>query len=344
MNPYSRSSYLFDLPEELIAQYPCSPRDQSRLMVVERATGNIYEKRFFEIVDFLQSGDQLVFNNTKVIPARLRGKRLTGGSVEVFLTRRLNDDKWEALVRPAKKLLSGTQVTFSDDLNCKIVEELPEGRRIVQFDYKGDFDQVLAKHGQIPLPLYIHREVDPNTDVERYQTIYASTPGALAAPTAGLHFTREILEKLAEKEVYQTTVTLHVGIGTFRPVQVENITEHQMHSEHFIISEDAAQRLNNRDLSHRQICVGTTTCRTLESSCGKDGLIRAGEYDTDIFIYPGYQFKYVQSLLTNFHVPSSSLLMLVCAFAGYDLIMEAYAKAIKDRFRFFSYGDAMLIL
>lgn len=344
-DPYSLAAYQFSLPAELIAQQPCSPRDHSRLMIVDRASGHISEIVFHELTDFLNAKDQLVFNNTKVIPARLLGQRVTGGEAEIFLLRKQNaaDQIWEVLARPGKKLPINSKVIFSDTFSCEILEVLADGSRIVRFNFEGEFEQNLQKCGKIPLPQYIRRK-EAFCDSEDYQTVFAAQSGAVAAPTAGLHFTREMLAKVTEKEVYQTFVTLHVGLGTFRPVQVEDIRQHVMHSERIIIPPEAAERLNNRQVGARQICVGTTCCRTLETASTEEGIIAAGSYDTSIFIYPGYRFKYMKSLLTNFHLPGSSLLMLVSAFAGRELIKEAYAKAIEKRFRFFSYGDAMLIL
>lgn len=343
-NLFALSSYQFELPKELVAKYPCTPRDSSRLMIVNRSTGGISEVVFRELVELLHSGDSLVFNDTKVIPARLIGKRESGGEAELFLTRRVSNDIWEALVRPAKKLPEGASITFSPELACKILSTMPNGSRCVRFLYEGDFEKLLEKYGQIPLPHYIDRAVEPLLDSESYQTVFARYPGAVAAPTAGLHFTQAMLNGLEARNVKQTTLTLHVGVGTFRPVQTEDIRDHQMHTEQIQISAEASRFLSHRDSTKTQICVGTTTCRALEALVGSAGMIPAGEYETNIFIYPGYPFKYVRSLLTNFHLPGSSLLMLVCAFAGYELAMEAYSKAIKERFRFYSYGDAMLIL
>lgn len=336
------SSYLFELPQELIAQYPCVPRDQSRLMLVDRPSGNITEMVFHDLVDFLKDGDRLIFNNTKVIPARLIGNRESGGSSEVLLLRCLEEGLWEALVRPAKKLKLGTRIAFASDFYCDVQEELPDGKRLLKFSYEGSFDLLLNKYGKIPLPPYINREEDRKVDCESYQTIYAAVPGAVAAPTAGLHFTQQLLDRLNKKGIKRTDITLHVGMGTFKPVQTENITEHQMHFEQAIITPQAAREL--RSENQRNICIGTTTCRVLEHSWNVNQGIEAGEFETNLFIYPGYKFKFVKHLLTNFHLPGSSLFMLTCAFGGYDLIKEAYAKAIKDKFRFFSYGDAMLIL
>ncbi len=341
----SLSAYQFDLPPELIAQVPITPRDSSRLMVIDRSTGNISEMVFRDLKDFLKSRDSLVFNDTKVIPARIIGKRPTGGTAEIFLVRSLGNHIWEALARPGKKMRAGSKVEFGNNFSCEILETLPNGNKIVRFDTGGeDFERQLDKFGQMPLPMYIKREGKNEEDAERYQTIYAANPGALAAPTAGLHFTEEMIKYMKNKGIDQSHITLHVGLGTFRPVQVDDIRQHPMHSEQFLISPDTATRLNQRSITHRQICVGTTSCRALETASNVNGEIISGTYDTNIFIHPGYQFKYVKSLLTNFHIPGSTLLMLVCAFAGYDLTMEAYARAIKDRYRFYSYGDAMLIL
>ena len=338
------SSYQFDLPEELIAQKPCSPRDASRLMVVDRASGEIFEMPFHEIVHLFEEGDGLVFNDTKVIPSRLIGKKESGGAVEIFLTQPYSDGTWEALAKPGRRLHSGTRVFFGDDFFCEILETLPDGGKRVKLSCDGDIDSALLKYGKIPLPHYIKEGENPLAHLDWYQTVYAKSSGAVAAPTAGLHFTNNLLKELDALGVSQTYVTLHVGVGTFRPVKVENIRNHVMHKEKFVISNEAAKQLNSRPLDKLQICVGTTCCRTLESAVSNQGLILPGEKSTDIFIYPGYSFKYVKSMLTNFHLPGSTLLMLVSAFAGHDLMMEAYAKAVKDKFRFFSYGDAMLIL
>jgi len=343
-DPYLLSSYQFDLPQELIAQTPCNPRDSSRLMVIDRQSGNIHEMVFRDLVDFLHKGDSLVFNDTRVIPARLLGKRKGGGDSEIFLVAKRSSDTWEVLARPGKKLGIGATVSFGLDFSCEIIEILDNGNRLAKFLCEGDFDTLLEKYGQIPLPHYIRREAVDEGDKERYQTVFASNPGAVAAPTAGLHFTSEMLHQLQTKQVEQTHITLHIGLGTFRPVQVEDIRQHAMHSEHVIITPQAAEKLNSRPKNGRQICVGTTCCRSLESMVTLDGSIRSGESDTQIFIYPGCQFRYVQHLLTNFHLPGSSLIMLVSAFAGYELVMEAYDKAVKERYRFFSYGDAMLII
>ena len=341
-NPHLLSTYDYKLPEELIASKPIYPRDKSRLLVIDRAKQTLEELRFEELADLLKAEDELVFNDTKVIPARIYGKKTTGAAIELLLTRFRQDSQWECLARPGKKLPPGTLVEIGPGFAALIIEDLEGGGKLVQFQYEGDFEAYLKQYGEIPLPHYMKRSA-VHEDQQDYQTVYAKNPGASAAPTAGLHFTVELLEQLKQKRVKQTTLTLHTGVGTFKPVKVDDIREHQMHTEQFFITEEAAKQLNQRT-GHTQICVGTTTCRALESSADERGVIHAGEYDTNIFIYPGYKFKYVNKLLTNFHFPKSTLLMLVCAFGGYELIMEAYAKAVKERFRFYSYGDAMLIL
>lgn len=341
---FSLSAYEFTLPSDLIAQHPAEPRDQSRLMIVDRHDGSLSEIRFCELADFLKSGDSLVFNDTKVIPARLIGKREGGGNTEVFLLKQLSLDSWEALARPGKKLKPGSPVVFGDHLRCTVIDTLGNGNKILQFEWEGAFEAALAIYGQIPLPPYIRQGHSAESDSKSYQTVFAKHPGAVAAPTAGLHFTERLLKGLNDQGVDQTWITLHVGLGTFRPVQTQDIRTHVMHAETFIITPEAAEKLNKTPKGKRQICVGTTCCRTLESASTVEGKIISGEHETDIFIYPGYQFKYVRSMITNFHLPGSTLLMLVCTFGGYDLIMEAYAKAIEKRFRFYSYGDAMLIL
>lgn len=341
---FSLSSYQFDLPQELIAQHPSSPRDHSRLMIVDRKSGNLSEIQFGELRSLLQQGDSLVFNDTKVIPARLMGTREYGGAAEILLVKQLEIDKWRVLARPGKKLKPGAKIRFGENLICEILETLEEGTKIVRFEWIGSFEATLQQYGKIPLPPYIRDGEASEDDLTTYQTVYARHFGAVAAPTAGLHFTKELLQDLAEKGVKENHVTLHVGLGTFKPVQTEDIRQHQMHHEECIILSECAKELNNRSQNSKQICVGTTCCRVLESAANVDGKITPGQYDTNIFIYPGYSFKYVQTLLTNFHLPGSSLLMLVSAFAGYALMMEAYEKAIKDRYRFYSYGDAMLIV
>lgn len=338
------SSYDFPFDQSLIAQFPHSPRDESRLMIVDRSTGNLSEVLFKDILDLLSPNDSLVFNNTKVIPARLLGKRESGGNAEIFLIKPLGQDTWEVLAKPGKKLKIGAKVYFSDNFQCQVTSILEDGSRHAKFIFEGDFYQHLAECGQTPLPQYIKREPDQEIDEERYQTVYAKHEGAVAAPTAGLHFTPNLLEQLTNKQVHQQFVTLHVGLGTFKPVQVDDVRDHKMHSETCFVDPQTATTINAIKNAGRQICVGTTSCRVLESASDVNGVLKEGTFDTDIFIYPGYQFKHVEALLTNFHLPKSTLLMLVSAFAGHDLMMEAYNKAVKDKFRFFSYGDAMLIL
>lgn len=341
---FSLESYQYELPAELIAQYPSDDREGSRLLVVDRQNGHIFEVPFRDLKDFLKAGDSFVFNNTKVIPARLLGSRLQGGKAEIFLLKQLSQDTWKVLAKPGKKLKVGSRVTFGPDFSCEILESLEDGMKIVQFMYNGIFQEVLSRYGQIPLPHYIRGGKSQTIDTERYQTVFAKEPGAVAAPTAGLHFSREMLDALEERGIGFDYITLHVGIGTFKPVLTEDIRQYDIHQESFSITEETAQRLNRKKEGMKRICVGTTTCRALESAADAEGAIIAGDYETKIFIYPGYQFKYVDHLITNFHLPGSSLLMLVSAFAGYDLMREAYQKAVEKRFRFFSYGDAMLII
>ena len=343
MDPFSLKSYQFPLPEELIAQFPCTPRDSSRLLVLDRSKGTIEECIFRDIPHLLNDGDRLIFNNTKVIPARLYGIRPTGGQVEIMLHRIRRDGCWEAMARPGKKLQIGSKVIFGEDFFCIIEEVLPNGLRIIRFNDVENFTQKLNQYGQMPLPHYIKREAEAQFDDERYQTVYAQNPGAVAAPTAGLHFTPELLNLLEKKGVDREYLTLHVGLGTFKPVQADDIRNHEMHYEQVMISKELAEALCTPG-SGREICVGTTCCRALESAADENGMVKGGAYDTNIFIYPGYKFKRVEYLLTNFHLPGSTLLMLVCALAGYDLTMEAYHQAVEKKFRFFSYGDAMLIL
>lgn len=343
-NLFLSSSYHYDFDESLIAHYPLTPRDSSRLMVVHRSTGHIEEMIFHEIDQLLEPGDRLIFNDTKVIPPRLLGRRASGGAAEIFLVKPSADGTWIALAKPGKKLRVGATVRFGPDFSCEILDVHEDGSRSVKFIHDGPFEEMIEHYGQIPLPHYIKREADQQFDKERYQTVYAANPGALAAPTAGLHFTHPLLEKLGSKGIRKEQVTLHVGLGTFKPVQVDDIRHHHMHSERCIILPETAERLNDSQKIKRNICVGTTSCRVMESAATEEGLIKPGAFDTDIFIYPGYTFRFTQGLLTNFHLPGSTLMMLVSAFAGYDLIMEAYQKAVKEKFRFYSYGDAMLII
>ena len=334
--------FYYDLPEELIAQVPIKKRDESRLMVLDRKKQTIEHKVFKDILDYLQPGDCLVRNNTKVIPARIYGKKETGANVEFLLLNNIEGDIWESIVRPGNKLHVGTKVTFGDGkLNAEILEVMEGGTRKVKFTYDGIFNEILDQIGLMPLPPYIHEELK---EKDRYQTVYAKYQGSAAAPTAGLHFTEELLEKIKEKGVEIANVTLHVGIGTFRPVKVEKIEEHHMHSEHYYIKQEDVDKINNaRKNGGRIISVGTTSCRVLESIADENGFVKETEGDTSIFIYPGYKFKCIDGLITNFHLPESTLLMLVSALAGKDYIMNAYNEAVKERYRFFSFGDAMLI-
>jgi len=337
------SDFYYDLPKELIAQDPLADRSSSRLLVLDK-NGGIDHRHFTDVTEYLKNGDCLVLNDTKVIPARLIGtKEDTGANVEVFLLKRKTDNVWETLVRPGKKLRAGARVTFGDgSLKCEITECLPDGNRLVKFFYEGIFEEILDRLGQMPLPPYITHKL---ADKTRYQTVYAKCEGSAAAPTAGLHFTRDLLDKIAAMGVKICFVTLHVGLGTFRPVKVDDVTEHKMHSEWYSISDEAAKLINDTKSSGgRVICVGTTSCRTIESASNENGHVSAKCGDTDIFIYPGYRFKVLDGLITNFHLPESTLLMLVSALAGKDNILNAYAEAIKERYRFFSFGDAMFIL
>ncbi len=337
------SDFKYDLPEELIAQVPLEKRDESRLMILNRKNKTIEHKKFRDVIEYLQPGDVLVRNNTKVIPARLYGKKETGAHVEFLLLNNIEGDIWESIVRPGNKLHVGTKVIFGDGLlEAQILEVMPGGTRKVEFKYKGIFNEILDQIGLMPLPPYIHEELKEN---DRYQTVYAKYEGSAAAPTAGLHFTPELLEKISQKGVKIANVTLHVGIGTFRPVKVDKVENHQMHSEHFYIKQEDADIINNAKKSgHRVIAVGTTSCRVLETVANNDGLVQAIEGDTQIFIYPGYNFKVLDGLITNFHLPESTLLMLVSALAGKEYIMNAYNEAVKNKYRFFSFGDAMLII
>lgn len=335
--------FWYDLPEELIAQTPLADRDTSRLLVLDRNSGNVTHRHFFDILDYLQPGDCLVMNDSRVLPARLIGNRPGGGVAELLLLKELDDGRWECLARPGKKLREGQRVTFGDGkLIATVTEVMPDGNRIVKFDYEGIFLEVLEQLGRMPLPPYIKAELQDN---ERYQTVYSRNPGSAAAPTAGLHFTNALLEKIRGKGVQTAFVTLHVGLGTFRPVSAEEITDHHMHSELCMISGETAQILNStRQTGGRIICVGTTSCRTLESLVNDDGSFSAGSKWTEIFIYPGYRFKAMDGLITNFHLPESTLVMLVSAFAGRENVLNAYAEAVREKYRFFSFGDAMLIL
>ena len=335
--------FYYDLPEELIAQDPLVDRSSSRLLTLDKNSGAFSHHVFRDIVDYLNPGDCLVVNNTKVIPARLMGeKEGTGAGIEVLLLKRNEGDVWETLVKPGKKARPGARISFGGGLLVgEVVDIVEEGNRLIKFEYDGIFEEILDQLGQMPLPPYItHRLEDKN----RYQTVYAKHNGSAAAPTAGLHFTPEVLEKIKAKGVKVAEVTLHVGLGTFRPVKVENILEHHMHSEFYMVDEDQAAIINEtKKNGGRVICVGTTSCRTLESATGEDGILKAGSGWTEIFIYPGYQFKILDALITNFHLPESTLLMLISALAGRDNVMAAYEEAVKERYRFFSFGDAMFI-
>ena len=335
--------FWYDLPEELIAQTPLEKRDTSRLMVLDRQTGEVSHKHFYDILDYIQPGDCLVLNDSRVLPARLLGHRPTGGAVELLLLRDLGDGMWECLAKPGRKCMPGQEIIFGDgQLTATVCEVKDDGNRIVRFHYEGIFLEVLERLGKMPLPPYIKAELQ---DQERYQTVYSRQVGSAAAPTAGLHFTKELLETLRAKGVKTAFVTLHVGLGTFRPVKAENILEHYMHSELCMMGEETAALLNEtRQNGGRIICVGTTSCRTLESLVNEDGSFAAKSKWTEIFIYPGYSFKAMDGLITNFHLPESTLVMLVSAFAGRENVLAAYKEAVREQYRFFSFGDAMIIL
>ena len=332
----------YELPEELIAQTPIEKRDESRLMVLDRKEQTIEHKHFKDIIDYLEPGDVLVRNNTKVIPARLYGKKETGAKVEFLLLNNMEKDIWECIVRPGNKLHIGAKVIFGDGLlKAEVLDTMPGGTRKVEFHYEGIFNEILDKIGLMPLPPYIHESLKEN---DRYQTVYAKYEGSAAAPTAGLHFTPELLKKIEEKGIDIANVTLHVGIGTFRPVKEDTVEAHQMHSEHFYIKEEDCEKINKAKKSgHRVIAVGTTSCRVLETIADDNGYVKPIEGDTQIFIYPGYKFRCLDALITNFHLPQSTLVLLVSALAGKDYIMKAYKEAVKQKYRFFSFGDAMLI-
>lgn len=334
------SDFYFELPEELIAQDPLEDRSASRLLVIDKNTGKTKHEVFRNIIDYLNPGDCLVLNNTKVIPARLLGvKKETGASVEVLLLKRREGDVWETLVKPGKKMKPGAHLTFGNGiLNAEVLDVVEEGNRLIRFSYEGIFEEVLDRLGEMPLPPYItHKLKDKN----RYQTVYAKYDGSAAAPTAGLHFTQELLAKIEEKGVKLAYVTLHVGLGTFRPVKADHILEHHMHSEYYKITAQAAQVINETKKSgHRVICVGTTSCRTVESAADENGMLTECCGDTEIFIYPGYRFKVLDCLITNFHLPESTLVMLVSALAGRENVLKAYAEAVREKYRFFSFGDA----
>ena len=337
------SDFYYDLPQELIAQTPLERRDTSRLMVLDPATQRIEHRHFYDLIDYLNPGDCLVMNDSRVLPARLLGKRMpTGGAVEVLLLTDRGNKTWECLVKPGRKLHEGAQISFGDGaLTAEVTQVLESGNRLVQFHYDGIFLEILERLGKMPLPPYIKEELE---DGERYQTVYSRVSGSAAAPTAGLHFTKELLERIEQKGVHLAYITLHVGLGTFRPVKVEDVTAHHMHSEFCMISAETAALLNEtRRAGKRIVCVGTTSCRTLESLADENGGFAERSAWTDIFIYPGYRFRAMDALVTNFHLPESTLIMLVSAFAGYDFTMRAYREAVQERYRFFSFGDAMFL-
>lgn len=337
-----RQDFYYELPEELIAQDPLEDRSSSRLLVLDKRSGAVSHHVFKEIVDYLKEGDCLVINDTKVIPARLIGSKVgTDAKIEILLLKRKENNIWETLVKPGKKAKPGTKISFGDGILAgEVLEIVEEGNRLIQFSYEGIFEEILDRLGQMPLPPYITHQLKER---ERYNTVYAAHDGSAAAPTAGLHFTPELLCEIEKKGVDIARVTLHVGLGTFRPVKVDEITDHHMHSEFYQISEEAAEKINRAKEKGRIICVGTTSCRTIESAADETGHIRAGSGWTDIFIYPGYRFKVLDGLITNFHLPESTLIMLVSALAGREHVMEAYEEAVKERYRFFSFGDAMLV-
>lgn len=338
-----KSDFYFELPQELIAQDPLEDRSSSRLLMLDKDTGAVSHHVFREIADYLRPGDCLVLNNTKVIPARLLGEREgTGAHVELLLLKRREGDVWETLVKPGKKCKPGTRLSFGGGLlRAEVLETVEEGNRLIHFEYDGIWEEVLDRLGEMPLPPYITHKLQ---DKNRYQTVYAKYEGSAAAPTAGLHFTRELLEKIESKGVNIAYVTLHVGLGTFRPVKEDNVLNHHMHSEYYQVTEEAAKKINDaKKAGGRVICVGTTSCRTIESAADENGVVRPGSDNTEIFIYPGYRFKVLDALITNFHLPESTLVMLVSALAGRENVLNAYEEAIKERYRFFSFGDAMFI-
>ena len=338
------SDFYYDLPEELIAQDPLEDRTASKLLVLDRKTGAVKHKIFSDVIDYLNKGDCLVINNTRVIPARLIGeKEGTGGKVEVLLLKRRANDVWETLVKPGKKLRPGAKITFGDGrLRAEVLEVVEEGNRLVKFYYEGIFEEILDSLGEMPLPPYITHKLE---DKEMYQTVYAKFDGSAAAPTAGLHFTKELLNKIEEKGIKIASITLHVGLGTFRPVKVDDVNNHHMHTEWYEVNAEAAEIINETKRNGgRVICVGTTSCRTIESVADENGYMKAKTGETDIFIYPGYKFKVMDGLITNFHLPESTLVMLVSAFAGKENVLSAYETAVKERYRFFSFGDAMILI
>ncbi len=344
MSELKKSDFYFDLPQELIAQDPLEDRSASRLLVLNRKTGAVEHHTFREITNYVRSGDCLVLNNTKVIPARLMGvKEDTGAAIEVLLLKRRDNDVWETLVKPGKKARPGAKIVFGDGcLRAEVLDVEEEGNRLIRFDYEGIFEEVLDRLGEMPLPPYITHKLQ---DKNRYQTVYAKYEGSAAAPTAGLHFTEELLAQIEEMGVNIAYVTLHVGLGTFRPVKADNILEHHMHSEHYEVTPETAELINRtKESGRRVICVGTTSCRTVESAADENGRVQPGCGDTEIFIYPGYRFKVLDCLITNFHLPESTLVMLVSALAGRENVLAAYREAVEERYRFFSFGDAMLVI
>ncbi len=344
MTELKKSDFYFDLPQELIAQDPLEDRSASRLLVLDRKTGAVEHHTFREITNYVRSGDCLVLNNTKVIPARLMGvKEDTGAAIEVLLLKRRDSDVWETLVKPGKKARPGAKIVFGDGcLRAEVLDVEEEGNRLIRFDYEGIFEEVLDRLGEMPLPPYITHKLQ---DKNRYQTVYAKYEGSAAAPTAGLHFTEELLAQIEEMGVNIAYVTLHVGLGTFRPVKADNLSEHHMHSEHYEVTPETAELINRtKESGGRVICVGTTSCRTVESAADESGRVQPGCGDTEIFIYPGYRFKVLDCLITNFHLPESTLVMLVSALAGRENVLAAYREAVEERYRFFSFGDAMLVI
>lgn len=338
------SDFYYDLPKELIAQDPLEDRSSSRLLVLHRKSGRVEHRVFTDIVEYLKTGDCLVRNNTKVIPARLYGTRVdTGATIELLLLKRMENDVWETLVKPGKKARQGAVISFGDGiLTGEIIDVKEDGNRLIQFRYEGIFEEILDQLGQMPLPPYITHTLK---DKNRYQTVYAKYEGSAAAPTAGLHFTEELFRKLEEKGVLVANVTLHVGLGTFRPVKVDDVSKHHMHTEFYQVTKEEADKINKaKQAGGRIVCVGTTSCRTIESAADENGVLKPGQGDTDIFIYPGYSFKMMDVLITNFHLPESTLLMLVSALAGKEQVMRVYEEAVQERYRFFSFGDAMIIL
>lgn len=343
MTELKKSDFYFDLPQELIAQDPLEDRSASRLLVLHKETGAVEHHTFKEITSYLRPGDCLVLNNTKVIPARLMGvKEETGAAIEVLLLKRRDNDVWETLVKPGKKARPGTKLVFGDGLlRAEVLDVVEEGNRLIQFQYEGIFEEALDRLGEMPLPPYITHKLQDKT---RYQTVYAKYDGSAAAPTAGLHFTKELLSQIEEMGVKIAYVTLHVGLGTFRPVKADNILEHHMHSEHYQVTQETADIINRtKENGGRVICVGTTSCRTVESAADENGRVQAGCGDTEIFIYPGYRFKVLDCLITNFHLPESTLVMLVSALAGREHVLAAYREAVEEKYRFFSFGDAMFV-